>query len=741
VAPCKGFSYGLEPLQDSEVFLSSVFLAGLGALSIPVIIHLMHSAKARVIKFGTIRFLQNCQRRAARRTRIKQLILMALRMLLLALIVLGMSKPVIQSKETSASPGDMSTAMILIIDNSYSMGYREEGKTRLERAKSVAMQLLDTLKEDSGDEAAVIVMNDKAQPLHRSFQLDIPSVKAAVAKIELSSHGTEVSPALRMAYANMRGTQKSRREIHLLTDLQLFSWEKLIEKNFVKSEEEPRPRLYISSFGRPKSPNTYIRNISVSGSAAGGLGSKILVEVETVGGGSPENVVTLSVNSEKKEQAAFTVRPGAPAQVPVEGSFDEPGTYRCSVALNKDSLEIDDGFEFSLTIDDRVTVLCVDGDPSGIASLSETFFLGAALNPSAMTGLRAGSGIEPKMISIAELTATDVEPFKCVILCNVRALDGRDLLKLESSLNAGGSLIMFLGNRVQAEEYNEWSFIPATLGNIVGRADKKTFYSFGRVSPNHPVFAGMGDLRTAKVFRCFQARPREGARVIAQLRNDLPVIIERDYGRGRVMMVTTAVDLDWSNLPLRRIYVPIVHRMVAYMSGRKAMYHAYSVGDTVEFRALAKHYKERIKVITPDGKSSYVRPKIEGSYAVATFEQTAEPGRYKVLAHKDFSNHDGFSVNPDVSESDVTMIPTRKLEEEFKGLDVTVLAKPGMVVAQVTETREGWKLWPLLFKLALLFFCIEILVANLFSRTVEHEGVQMPLFDYLKLRRSGGLSE
>jgi len=718
-----------------------MFLVGLGALSVPVIIHLMHSTKAQVVRFGTIRFLKNCQRRAARRTRLKQLILMALRMLLLALIVLGMAKPVIQSEDTAASPADLSTAMVLIIDNSYSMGYREEGKTRLDRAKSVAADLLDTLKESNEDEVLVIMMNKKAEPLHQEFQRDVASVKAAVRRAKLSNHGTEVSSALSMAYAAMHRTSKPRREIHLLTDLQFYSWEKLLEMNFIKAEEEPRPRLFISSFGRPKSHNSFIRNISVSGTAVGGIGSKILAEVETVGAGSPDNVITLSVNSKKKEQAPFTVRPGAPAQVPVEVSFDEPGTYRCSVALNKDSLTVDDTFEFSLTVDDRVTVLCVDGDPSSVASLSETFFLNVALNPASLTGLRAGSAIEPNTISLGELSRTSLDAYKCVIICNAPLLNGNELVKIEAFLKSGGSLILFLGDRVRAREYNEWDFIPATLSDVTGRADKRSFMSFGRISPRHPIFAGNLDLRTTKVFRCFNAKPHDKARTIAELRNGPPVIIERDYGTGRVMMITTSADLAWSSLPLRRIFVPLVHRMVTYMSGRKAMFHAYSVGNTVEFRALARHYDKSIKVVTPKGAATYLRPQINGSYAVATFTDTVEPGRYKVVAHPDFSNCNGFSVNPDVKESDLTMIQTRTLEKELEGLNATILKVPGKAAAEVAESREGWKLWPLLFKLGLLFFCIEILVANLFSRTVEHEGLQMPLFDYLKLRRGGGLAE
>ena len=718
-----------------------MFLLGLGALSVPVIIHLMHSTKAQVIRFSTIRFLKNCQRRAARRTRLKQLILMALRILLLALIVLGMAKPVIQSDDTAASPADLSTAMVLIIDNSYSMGYREEGRTRLERAKGVAAELLDTLKEKNEDEVLVILMNKKADPMHQEFQRDIASVKAAVRKIKLSSHGTEASPALGMAYAAMHRTEKPRREIHLLTDLQFNSWEKFLEMNLIKNEEEPLPRLFISSFGRPKSHNTYVRNITVSGATAGGIGSKILAEVETVGAGSPDNVITLSVGSEKKEQAAFSVRPGAPAQVPVEASFDEPGSYRCSVALNEDSLTVDDTFEFSLTVDDRVTVLCVDGDPSSVASLSETFFLNVALNPASVTGLRAGSTIEPSAISLSEFSRTNLDAYKCVVMCNAPLLNGNELVKLEAFLNSGGSLILFLGDRVRADEYNKWAFIPAKLSDVIGRPDRRSFLSFGRISPRHPIFAGNLDLRTAKVFRCFKATPHAEARVIAWMRNGPPVIMERDFGTGRVMMITTSADLDWSSLPLRRVFVPLVHRMVAYMSGRKATFHAYSVGDTVEFRALARYYDKSIKVVTPDGKAAYLRPQIEGSYAVAKFTDTEEPGRYKVVAHPNFSNFGGFSVNPDVKESDLTMIQTRRLEKELDGLNATILKVPGKAVAEVTESREGWKLWPLLFKLALLFFCIEILVANLFSRTVQHEGVQMPLFDYLKLRRGGGLTE
>ena len=728
------------------MFLSPLFLVGLGALAVPIFVHLLHSTKAQTIRFSTIRFLKNCQRRAARRTRLKQLVLMALRMLLLALIILGLSKPVIHQDKRSIVGGNVATAMILIIDNSYSMGFREQGVTRFDQAKDAAKNLLDSLKK--GDEAAVFVVNDKVERFIKEFRPDIDEVKAKIDLIKLSSHGTEIAPALSEAYNLVHGSEKSRKEIHLLTDLQQNSLEKLLQRNFIKNEKEPRPRLYISSFGKPKTQNAYIRSVSVTGStgAGSGIGSKILAEVESVGAGSPDNVIVLSINGEKKEQVAFTVRPGSPAQVPIEVEFDKPGTFRCGLTLNEDGLRIDDSFEFNLSVDDRVTVLVVDGDPSGVPALSEAFYLGAALNPSVYTGFRAGSEIEPTTISADQLAATSLDPYRCVILCNVSGLNGDQLVKMESFLNTGGSVIIFAGDKMNVAACNKWSFMPATLKGIEGGVDRKDFVGLGRISPSHPIFAGMADLRTTKVFRyidCDGEKLPEGSQVIASLmtRNAPPLIVERAYGRGRVMLFTITADLAWSNLPLRRNFVPLVHRTVTYMSGRKATAQAYHVGDAIEFRALAKHYDKSIKVTPPVGAGITLRPQIEGSYAIAKFTNTSEPGRYVVQTHKDFTNSSGFSVNPDVKESDLTMVPLDKLEEEFKDMNVVVLTTPGKILEKVTENREGWKLWPLLFKLGLLFFCIEILVANLFSRTVEYGGVQMPLFDYLKLRRGGGLNQ
>jgi len=699
----------------------------------------MHSTKAEVVPFSSIRFLKNCQRRASRRTRLKQLILMALRMLLLALIIIGLAKPVLHSEATSIASGTIYTDMVLLIDNSYSMSYREEGRKRVERAKQTAMGLLDSLKP--GDQAALIVVHEEFQRVVGLTE-DIDRVKRAVSSVSESSRGSEISGAVADAYGILapddNATVTRRREIHLLTDLQAHSWQKLLENNIIRHQPQPRPKMYVSSFGAASSSNTFIRGVKVSSMSAGGA-ARIEVQVEMVGDGQYENIVTASVNGERTAEVPFTVMPGSPAFVPVELPLDEPGTYRCVVSIDEDNLTLDDSYEFSITVDDRVTVLVVDGATSSIPALSETFYLRAALNPAAYTGMRTDSAIDPTVITLDELPSTSLDPFKLVVLCNVAKVDGSELIRFESFFRSGGSMLVFLGDKVQPDEYNRWSFIPGRLRNIIGRADREDFMAFGRVSVNHPVFAGIEDLRAARVFRCFEVDTEgfDKTQTIASLRNDMPAVLETQYGAGRVLMVTTTADLDWTNLPLRRIFVPMVHRMVSYASGQSAATSAYSVGDQVEFRALAARKSGKVIVTDPQGNEEEVILHEEGIYAVGKYSSTAEPGTYKVIAHPDFTNSGGFCVNPDVLESDITMVSPSVLTDEFGEYDVTILEVPGQAVETVVEIREGRKLWPTLFKLGLLFFCLEIIVANLFSRTVEYGGVQMQFFDYLKLRRSG----
>lgn len=748
--------------------LAPVFLWGLAALSVPLAIHLMHSPRARLIDFPSIRFLLACQRKATRRSRLKNIILMILRMLILALLAWGLSQPYRENEESNVLP-DAPVSMVVVLDNSYSMGYVDKGTSRFERAREAAIGLVNTLKP--GDEVAVVLMNEKADPCVRQLTTNLENVKTALRGIELSVLGTNADPALREALRlvakagsaaaaaelsvpgaegkeaeeikeevkDEEAKRRRRQEIHVLTDLQGYSWDAVVKSGFLKTVDT-KARIYVSHFGRPGSPNSYIAKATVT--AGGPEEATVTAEVRASGAGAPGNIITLNVNGKNVTQEAFAVRPGQPVSVPLAARFAEAGTYRCVLTLQDDALAVDDRYHFTVEVGERSRVLVVDGDPSAVSYLAETFYLGSALNPGGDLGVGGASVIDARIIPLSRLATESFDELRCIILCNVAGVEGSILARIENFLREGGGLLIFCGGNTTAAEYNAWQFLPLSLTQRLGDPTKRKSFGLGEQRGDHKVFARGIDLRSARFFVCYgsnRSSTKDGARVIASFDNGQPALVEGVFGQGKVLLYTSTCDLAWTNLPLRRAFLPWLYQMIYYLSSQDTTASAFRLKQPVKFQALAAQYKKAITVTGPDGKRVVLRPQIRRGYAEAVYTATEKPGLYHVSADGAFSHSGGFGVNLDVGkESVIDSVSQEKITSAARAGLVRFIDAPGRsVVEEVRHSREGEELWPLLFKLALLIFIVESLFGNLASRARKAGGFKMPLFEVLKQRKPG----
>jgi hypothetical protein len=749
------------------MFLESAFLWGLGAVSVPVVIHMLQSPTARIIDFPCIRFLKACQKRATRRTRLKNIILMLLRMAIIALIALGMAKPWREKEHTEVFP-DSPVSMVIVLDNSYSMGFLDKRRSRFDQAREAAIGLIDTLKP--GDEVAVLLMNEQAVPLLREFTIDQERAKTVLREAKLSVLGTNVDAAVREAIrlADKAGSgileavaqqgaskeahkvpydpekeKRRRREIHILTDLQAESsegckaWDPFIKSGFLKNADT-KARIYVTSFGRKGSPNCFIESAAV---ASGGPEQCTLnAQVWAVGAGSPGNVVTLNVDGKAETQETFAARPGAPATVPLTAKLSQAGTYRCTLALQDDGLPLDDRYHFTIEVGERSAVLVVDGDPSAIGPLSETFYLANALNPGGTAGAEGAPPVNARILSLAELPGTKLEDYKVVLLCNAPALDGAELVRLENFLREGGGLLVFLGNKANVQSYNPWSFLPISLTQPVGDPARKKSFDFGE-QKDHPLFKAKLDLRSARFFECMgsdRATLKKDATILMSFANGQPALVEGRFGKGKVFLFTSSCDIEWNNFPLRRAYLPFLHHMIYYLSSQDTKLNSFRLKEPVKFQALAAHYNKEILITDPSGKEHRRRADMKGGYAECLFEETKQPGMYKVVADKAFTNSGGFGVNLDVRESAIDMADPEKVTAAGpSGLITFVDGPKRSVVEEIKRSREGEELWHALFKIALLVFIIESVFGNLISRAKRPEGAKFPLFEVLRQRNPG----
>lgn len=130
------------------VFLNPAVLFGLLAASIPVVIHLLNLRKLKKIEFSTLAFLKELQKTKIRKIKLKQWILLALRILIILLLVAAFARPTIKSFSIGGTASAAKTSAVIILDDTYSMSVVTDGGSYFNRAnKQLNLCLMNFKKE------------------------------------------------------------------------------------------------------------------------------------------------------------------------------------------------------------------------------------------------------------------------------------------------------------------------------------------------------------------------------------------------------------------------------------------------------------------------------------------------------------------------------------------------------------------------------------------------------------------
>lgn len=205
-------------------FGSLAMLGWLAAAAAPIVIHLWNKRKYREIHWAAMEYLLAAMRKNSRRIQVEQWILLAVRTALVALVALAAAQPFLERFGLDFVAGQR-TLKLLVIDGSYSMAFKPSEKSRFERAKQLASQIVG--ESHQGDAftlvlmstpPAVIVGTPAVEP--RAFLDEIENLKPAHGGADLVATLAKVDEVLGKA------DQSSfpRREVYFLSDLQRVTW-------------------------------------------------------------------------------------------------------------------------------------------------------------------------------------------------------------------------------------------------------------------------------------------------------------------------------------------------------------------------------------------------------------------------------------------------------------------------------------------------------------------------------------
>src|SRR5205823_988916 len=198
-------------------FLTPLFLLGLAALAIPVLVHLIQRERKRVVEFPSLMFLRRIPYQSVRRRRIRNWLLLALRAAALALIVAAFARPFIRQGPLAAAAVAGAREVVVLLDRSASMGWGDHWQ----RARTAARLAIDDLAPD--DRATLVLFASNAEE-HVRATTDRARIKAAVEATRVGSGATRYGPALKLAQSILGRSSLARREAILISDFQKTGW-------------------------------------------------------------------------------------------------------------------------------------------------------------------------------------------------------------------------------------------------------------------------------------------------------------------------------------------------------------------------------------------------------------------------------------------------------------------------------------------------------------------------------------
>jgi hypothetical protein len=651
--------------------LAPLLLLGLVGLALPLLAHLRGREEPRPVAFAALRFLRQGDEVVTLRRRLRDRALLLVRLLALALLVLALARPVSVGRAQVAVLSEPHDAVILL-DASLSMALRTAAGRELDAAADAAAAVLDALPPGG---RVGLVTSDPAGP-RLELSADPGRVREAIEEF-LGEGGPRagawtLDSGLPVAAALLRAGEGGRkRVVYAIGDRSargLASLPEAVDPDVAVvpvpasgSPEAPTPvpeHLSLDDVSWQPARDIDPRAIRVSGQVRR---HAPVPAPEAIGDDLRRVTIALQVDGQEVGRADALVPQGDAATVEFTHTMAGSGAAPATLAIvdeDGDPLPGDEVRHFWLAGEDELDVVLVNGDPSEMRAHDEVFFLATALAAAQERRMRV-HGLAPDQLEARLREPKPLAGVDVVVLANVRAPAPDAAEVLARRVAEGVGLWITVGERVEARAYNDrlGELLPLRLREalVVGTAPGRTENRTEALAPAnlaHPALRGLDDdlgllgARTRQLF-LLEPDPTREAEVALGFTSGAPALITRDHGRGRVALLTTSVDRDWSDMPLRPGFVPLVQRVVDYLDASQQG-GAGAVLKVGEPRVLPG--ERPATVTTPSGATLAAVPDGQGQ---AVFKDTFVPGHYTVDRGEDEPPL-RFAVQVDPAESDTT---------------------------------------------------------------------------------------
>ena len=690
-------------------FLYPLFLVGIAAIGIPIVLHMARRKTRQQVTFSSLMFVPAAAPRFKNRSRIENVLLLALRCAVLCLLAFAFSRPFFP-KPAAEESADPARRIVMLVDTSASM--RRTGLWA--QALSETQSLLD----GAGRADRVCVMSFDQNVLtvigFEQWAALEPDRRAAAATEQMS----RVSPG--WALTNLGGGLVAAAEaieddesgdaqlpvrIHqvvLISDLQQGC-----DLETLRAYEWPKEtELIIKPIKCAGTTNAALQLVTQRDDAAGADGADPPAIRITNSSDAMAEQFGLNWADESGQAVSVYVAPGHSVVVPAPRRAD-PAAAR-KLILTGDEHDFDNTLYVAPHLQQQVDIMYIGGDDPNdprdmLYYVRRVFGATGAIKPRIIS--RSGADV---------IAATEIEAAHLIIAAD--AISEENLVALRRYLESGRTLLLVMKSADSA----------TTVGALAGidnlhawEADVDRYAMLNQIEFEHPLLVPFSEPRFGDFTQIHFWKHRRiniadfpGARLLASFDSGDPAWFELSVGKGALLVFTCGWHPTDSQLALSSKFVTLLYLVLEYGGTLRGRQLQYFTGDAVPMPHWTMSERANVQIRKPD--DSVIMFDAEGR----TFSQTDLPGIYTVESP---TQKQLFAVNLPVRECRTAPMPVEDLEElgvslkPFAGVAVEriELARQHRNLAEMEYEQKVWR-WVLLAVLAVLL--IEIWLAGWLTR-------------------------
>ena len=686
-------------------FLNPAILFGLLAASIPIIIHLLNLRKLKKIEFSTLQFLKELQKNKIRKIKIKQWLLLALRVLIILAIVTAFARPTLVGVSIGGTTSAAKTTAIFILDDTFSMSVVDQNGSYFNQAKEAIKNILTQFEE--GDEFGLVLVSN--QPDEIEITSNLSKFRQEIDAANISFASGKLNNAIIKASQLIGDAKNFNKEIYLFTDFQKGRVANEDEIVDLKEQLGEQVRLYSFNYSGKEVSNFGIDDLKINTQIfEKDKPVKFDATVKNYSDRAKENlVVSLFIDGERLAQQSINLNPGESKITNLEASAKNFGYSEALVEIEEDDILQDNNSYSSFFIPEKIPVLILADN------LNDTKLIEAALKSVSEQGY-----FELTVKKIEQIPGIQLNNFQVMIMLSSNFMNAKE--KVNQFLNSGKGVMIFPSSESNAVDFNNslGAIGISSAGSFV-KMEAGQSNRFSETDFNHPVFENIfidekkKQVESADINSYFKINPGGKGKSIIKLEDESSFLSEYSVSGGKVLLFSTSPVFSWSDFPIKSIFAPLITKSVMYLSSQNISDVNYLAGETINVNVSDRSLPQ-IKIIRPDNMEDFINMDENQSSDFISYSSTFTSGNYKFLSgDKSLAT---VSINTDPAESVTKYLNESEFDDylekiNFNGRHIRI-DKNENPTQMILQARFGSELWRYFVLIAIILALVEMTIAR-----------------------------